>query len=192
VGLSISTRPDCVDGEKLDLIAGYIKDYDVWIEYGLQSANNKTLAAINRGHTFEQASEAVKEADERGIKSAFHVILGLPGETGEDMAYTAGKISQLPIWGVKLHVLHVLKKTVLEGHYRENKVRLFTMSEYARSVCDFLERIPKDVVVLRLVSDAKKENLVAPSWINDKLRAINLIEREFTERNTFQGVYCRK
>ena len=190
VALSVSTRPDCVDDEKLDIISGYLKEYDVWIEYGLQTANNNTLGLINRGHTFEQAQEAVKKTAERGIKAAFHVILGLPGETMEDMMNTAREISALPIWGVKLHVLHVLKKTPLEELYHRGEIKLFTMDGYARAACDFLEHIPEKIVILRLVSDAKKENLIAPVWINDKLKAINGIEKEFILRNTRQGSFA--
>jgi uncharacterized protein len=189
VALSISTRPDCIDDEKLDVIAGYLRDYDVWMEYGLQTANNRTLDMMRRGHTYEQAEDAVKKTFRKGIKAAVHVILGLPGETKEDMLKTAAKISALPLWGVKLHVLHVLRGTGLERLYHENKVRLFTMEGYAEAVCDFLEHIPEEMVVLRLVSDAREENLIAPRWINDKLKAINMIEREFALRRTKQGFF---
>ena len=190
VALSISTRPDCIDDEKLDVIAEYLKDYDVWIEYGLQSANNATLEIVNRGHTFEQAAEAVKKTVERGIKTAFHVILGLPGESRGDMLNTAREISCLPIWGIKLHVLHVLKGTGLERLYRTGKLPLFTMKEYVQVACDFLEHIPENIVILKLVSDAKEENLIAPRWINDKLRALDSIEKEFVRRKTSQGSSC--
>lgn len=192
VALSISTRPDCIDDEKLDIIAGYMKSYDVWIEYGLQSANNSTLEKINRGHTFEQAAEAIKKTAKRGIKAAFHIILGLPGESKEDMLNTARQVSLLPVWGVKLHVLHVLKGTGLEKLYIEGKLGLFTAEEYARAVCDFLEHIPDNIVILRLVSDAKEENLIAPKWINDKLKAINLIDKEFALRGTAQGSFVAR
>jgi uncharacterized protein len=177
VALSVSTRPDCIDDEKLDIIAGYLDDYDVWMEYGLQTANDKTLELIGRGHTFDEAGEAILKTAARGIKSAVHVILGLPGESKEDMLNTAREISSLPVWGVKLHVLHVLKNTGLEELYRQGKLRLFTLEEYALAVRDFLENIPEDTVILRLVSGAKEENLIAPKWINDKLRAITRIEQ---------------
>ncbi len=187
VALAVSTRPDCVDGEKLDLIAEYAGDYDVWVEYGIQSAKNSTLHAIGRGHTFQQAENAMKMTAERGIKVAVHVILGLPGETKDDIINTAREISRLPVWGVKLHVLHVLEGTALARKYFKNEVPLFTMEEYARVVCDFLENVPGDCVVLRLVSDARGEKLIAPLWINDKIRAINLIDSEFARRRTCQG-----
>ncbi|MFA6636381.1 MAG: TIGR01212 family radical SAM protein [Candidatus Omnitrophota bacterium] len=177
VALSVSTRPDCIDDEKLDIIAGYLDTYDVWIEYGLQTANNKTLELIERGHTFSETEDAIWKTAERGIKSAVHVILGLPGESREDMLNTAREISRLPVWGIKLHVLHVLKNTGLETLYRQGKLRLFTLDEYAFAVRDFLENVPKDTVILRLVSGAKEENLIAPKWINDKLRALTRIEQ---------------
>lgn len=191
VAISVSTRPDCVNDEVLDLIAGYMKSYDVWIEYGLQSANNRTLELIGRGHTFEDAAAAAEKTRKRGIKTAFHVILGLPGEGAEDMINTAKKVSLLGAWGVKLHVLHVLKGTPLEQTYFSGGLKLFTAEEYASAACDFLENIPPDTVILRLVSDAREENLVAPKWINDKLKAINIIEKEFGRRGTFQGYNLR-
>ncbi len=190
VALSISTRPDCVDEEKLDLIESYKNNYEVWVEYGIQSVHDRTLLAINRGHTFGVAEEAIKKTAERGIKVGVHVILGLPGENREDMIATAGTLAQLPVDGVKLHVLHVLKGTALEGLYKEGKVQLLGREEYAGLACDFLENTPPDRVILRLVSDAARDVLIAPEWINDKLSIISEIETEFSSRKTSQGSLC--
>jgi radical SAM protein (TIGR01212 family) len=187
VALSISTRPDCVDDEKLDLIAGYAKDYEVWIEYGVQSVHDRTLKAINRGHTFDQTQEAIKKTAERGIKVGAHVILGLPGESREDMITTAQKLSELPVSGVKLHVLHVLKGTPLEDSYKGGNIALLTCEEYVDIACSFLENLRPDCVILRLVSDAKKEYLIAPDWINNKLAVIAQIEQKFASKGTSQG-----
>ncbi|MFC1644070.1 TIGR01212 family radical SAM protein [Candidatus Omnitrophota bacterium] len=187
VGLSISTRPDCVDEEKLDLIASYAPRYEVWVEYGLQTVHDRTLEAINRRHTFSQSVDAIIKTAQKAIKVGVHVILGLPGESGEDMIATAQELSRLPVSGVKLHALHVLKDTEMERLYRSGEVKLMSRDEYVRATCDFLENLNPDCVVLRLVSDAKKEFLVGPGWINDKLLAINMIEREFAARGTRQG-----
>ncbi len=187
VGLCISTRPDCVDDEKLDLIAGYTGDYEVWVEYGVQTAHDRTLELMNRGHAFSQCVDAVTKTAQRGIKVGAHVILGLPGESGEDMITTAKEISRLPVSGVKLHVLHVLKDTELERLYREGKTNLLSRDEYVGAACDFLENLRPDCVILRLVSDARREFLAAPAWINDKLSVIEQIESEFARRGTRQG-----
>lgn len=187
VALAVSTRPDCVDNEKLDLIAGYAKDYEVWIEYGVQSVHDRTLEAINRGHTFRQTEEAILRTAERGIKVGAHVILGLPGESWDDMVTTAKKLSELPVSGVKLHVLHVLKGTPLEQSYKDGKIALLTRDEYVDIACIFLENLSPDCVILRLVSDAKKEYLIAPEWINNKLAVIAQIEQKFASKGTSQG-----
>lgn len=118
---------------------------------------------------------------------AVHVILGLPGETRADMFTTAKAIAGLPLWGVKFHVLHVVKGTLLEDIHARGKVSLLSAEQYADILVGFLELLPKSMVVLRLVSDADKNLLAAPSWINDKVGALKLIEEEFRKRNTCQG-----
>lgn len=190
VALSISTRPDCVDDEKLDLIASYKDAYEVWIEYGVQTMHDRTLKVIGRGHTAERSAEAIRKTADRDIKVGTHVILGLPGESDEDMIVTAREISGLPVSGVKLHVLHVLKDTELERFYREGEVRILTREGYVKAACDFLENLKEDCVILRLVSDADKEYLVAPVWMNDKPGVIACIEKEFGARGTRQGCRC--
>jgi radical SAM protein (TIGR01212 family) len=178
VGLFISTRPDCVNDEKLDLIRSYSDDYEVWIEYGLQTVHDRTLKRINRGHTYLQTEKAIKRTAEKGIRVAVHVILGLPGESEEDMIRTAGRIAELPVSGVKLHVLHVLKDTELEKLYKKNEIKLLKRKEYVDIACSFLENLRPGCVVFRLVSTAKKEVLVAPEWINDKAGIIKDIEKK--------------
>ncbi|MEA3489767.1 MAG: TIGR01212 family radical SAM protein [Candidatus Omnitrophota bacterium] len=187
VALFISTRPDCVDNEKLDIIKSYSEDYDVWIEYGLQTVNDRTLEDMKRRHSFSQCVDAIEMTARRGIKVGAHVILGLPGETGEDMIRTARSISELPVSGVKLHVLHVLKDTELERMFRRGGIDLLSRDNYIKAACDFIENLKPDCVIFRLVSDADKDFLVAPEWINDKQAVIRGIEEEFTARGTFQG-----
>lgn len=187
VGLYISTRPDCVDDEKLDLIAEYTKDYDVWVEYGIQTVHDKTLKFINRGHTFSQTEDAVFKTAYRGIKVGAHIILGLPGESKEDMISTARKLSDMPVSGVKLHMLHVLKDTPMEDMYRSGDLDIPGRNDYVARVCDFLEALKQDCVILRLASDADENILVAPLWMNDKISIIKQIQEELDVRDTRQG-----
>ncbi|MFQ5953183.1 MAG: TIGR01212 family radical SAM protein [Candidatus Omnitrophota bacterium] len=188
IGLFISTRPDCINTEKLDLIENYADNYEVWVEYGLQTVHDKTLNLIKRGHSVSQSLEAVKKTAERGVRVGAHVILGLPGESGKEMVETAREISKLPVSGVKLHVLHVLKNTELEKLYSRGKVELLTQDEYVSIACDFIENLRPTCVILRLVSDAREEVLVAPKWINNKPGVISGVERELEVRGTCQGI----
>lgn len=190
VGLSISTRPDCVDGQKLDLIAGFTKDYLVWVEYGLQTTDNAILQKINRGHTYEDFLKALKDTRERDISAGVHMLLGLPGHDRELIRQDAVRLSGLDIQGVKFHVLHILKETAFEAEYRAGKIQLFTQDEYVDAVCDFIERLPKNVVILRLVSSALSDYLVAPDWLRDKSAVIKKIKDELEKRETFQGIYA--
>lgn len=190
VGLAISTRPDCVDKEKIELIESFTEEYMVWIEYGLQSANNSTLSLINRNHTYEDFLEAVELTRGRGIFIGVHIILGLPQETREDMLNTARAISNLPLSGIKFHCLHILRDTELSRWYKEAKVRLLSLQEYVDILCDFLEFIPQDWVILRLVSEASPDYLIAPFWINEKQKVLKKIKEELIHRGSFQGKKC--
>ena len=187
VGLFISTRPDCVDALKLDLIKEYTANYEVWIEYGLQTVHDRTLEAINRKHTFAQSRLAIEETAARGIKVGVHVILGLPGETASDMIETAKRIADLPVSGVKFHMLHVLKNTRLEAMFNAGKIELLDMEEYVNIISEFIEHLPRECVVLRLASDAKKEFLVAPEWMRNKQKVINAIKKKLEDVDTYQG-----
>ncbi|MFH1878297.1 MAG: TIGR01212 family radical SAM protein [Candidatus Omnitrophota bacterium] len=192
VALYISTRPDCVDESKLDLIASYTRRYEVWIEYGVQTAHDRTLKIINRGHTFAESADAVKKTVSKGIKAAAHIILGLPGENRQDMIATAREISKLPVSGIKLHTLHVMLNTELEKMYRAGGIKILEMEEYIGLACDFLENTRKDCVIFRLASDARDELLIAPKWMNDKFSVINGIENELEARGTAQGYSLRE
>jgi len=187
VGLYISTRPDCADGETLDLVASYMPDYEVWVEYGVQTAHDRTLQLLNRCHLYADSVKAIKMAHDRGIKVCVHVMLGLPSESRDDMVSTARELSLLPVSGIKIHVMHVLAGTRLAELYRTGAVRLMSEDEYVGAVCDLLENIRPDIVIMRLVSDANRDVLIAPNWINNKLSVINHIEKELSARGTCQG-----
>lgn len=192
VGLFISTRPDCVDKEKLSLIAQYSNDYLVWIEYGLQTTHNRILKQINRNHTYEDFLNAYDLTRSYDINVGVHVILGLPSQQYEETMQDADRLANLDIQGIKFHVLHILKDAPLEVLYKVEKIQLLTRDEYVKIICDFLERIPQTVAILRLVSTALKNYLVAPGWINNRGILKEEINQEFKRRETYQGCFARK
>lgn len=187
VGLSIGTRPDCISPPVLDLLQEYTRNYLIWIEYGLQSANNRTLRRINRGHDVACFEKAIAATRDRGIKICAHVILGLPGETKQDMLATATLLHDLGLDGVKLHVLYVIRGTPLENLYRHGRYRCLEQAEYADLVCDVLERLPSRTVVQRLTGDPHPDELVAPQWTLKKRDNLALIHARLIERDTWQG-----
>lgn len=187
IGLSIGTRPDCVDDEKLSLIAGYKDDYYTWIEYGLQSIHNKTLKKINRGHDFDCFLRAYEKTKEKGINVCVHVILGL-WETHDEMMQTAQKLAELRVDGVKIHMLCALENTRLADMYKNNEIDYMSEDEYINTVCDFLEYLPPETSIHRLAGNGLKKNLIAPRWLGKKLDCLNKIDREFIKRNSYQGI----
>lgn len=192
VGLFISTRPDLIDDTKLSLISQYLKDYLVWIEYGLQTTHNHFLQSINRNHTYEDFLKAYALTRKFNINVGVHLILGLPSQTHDEMIQDAEKLSQLDIQGIKFHILHVLKNTSLEEIYRNTRLKLLSKDEYIKILCDFLERMPSSFVILRLVSTALKDYLVAPLWINQKDRLKAEIDSELKRRGTHQGYHFQR
>ena len=192
VGLSIGTRPDCVDLPVLELLQGYAAQRLIWIEYGLQSASDKTLELINRGHDVRSFKNAVNATLNRGIKICAHVILGLPGESRADMLTTARTISELGVDGVKLHLLYVVKGTALEALYRMGNYRCLEQQEYIDLVCDFLEHIPPQMVIQRLTGDPHPEELVAPQWARQKSDTLRKIHEALEKRNSRQGLKYRR
>ena len=188
IGLSIGTRPDCVDDAVLNLLQDYARHYLIWIEYGLQSASDATLTYINRGHDVQCLKDAVEKTRNRGIKICTHVILGLPHETRQDMLHTAEMIATLGIDGIKLHLLYVVKGTALEGLYRQGDFKCLEQSAYVDLVCDFLERIPSEVVIQRLTGDPHPAELVAPSWALNKSETLELIRQTIIKRDSRQGM----
>lgn len=187
VGISIGTRPDCVDKEKLKLISGFKDDYYTWVEYGLQSIHDKTLKAINRGHDFDCFLKAYEMSKEAGLNVCAHVILGLPDETKEDMLKTAEKLAELKVDGVKIHMLCALEGTRLSNMYNEGKISFMSEEDYLNTVCDFLEILPPETTIHRLAGNGLKKNLIAPRWLGKKLDALNKIDRELERRNSYQG-----
>lgn len=189
VGLSIGTRPDCVDEPVLKLIESYSKTHLIWIEYGLQSMHDKSLALINRGHDFQCFKDAVDATLNRGIKICAHVILGLPEEKRSHMIETAKTIAKMGIDGIKIHLLYVIKGTKLEKLYRQGSYKCLEKQQYVDLVCDFLERIPKDMVIQRLTGDPHPEELVAPQWSVKKAQTLSMIKETLERRDSWQGKF---
>jgi len=187
VGLSVGTRPDCVDKTILTLLEGYTKDYLVWIEYGIQSIHDRTLAVINRGHDVSCFRSAVKATKNRGIKICTHVILGLPFEDRGDMLATAKAVAAMGIDGIKIHLLYVIKGTRMEKLYMEGIYRCLEQEEYANLVCDFLELLPPYMVIQRLTGDPHPAELVAPEWSLRKNETLSLIKKILGDRDSWQG-----
>ncbi|MFH1861027.1 MAG: TIGR01212 family radical SAM protein [bacterium] len=192
VGLCIGTRPDCVDNNILSLIEGYAKNYHVWLEYGLQSIHDHTLKAINRGHTFAQSEDAINRTSGRGIFICVHIIIGLPGETRDEMIETVKTLSGMNIDGIKIHHLHVMKNTPLAEEFYQGKVNVLTIEEYIPLVCDVLEYLSPEITVQRLFGEViGDELLIAPCWEKSKNEMLATIEAEFLRRGSFQGCRCK-
>ncbi len=186
VGLSIGTRPDCVEDDKLNLISDIAQDYYTWVEYGLQSIHNKTLKKINRGHDFDCFLKAYERTKERGINVCTHIIFGL-WETRDEILETAQKLAELKVDGVKIHMLCALKDTKLAKLYENKEIDFMSEEEYVNLVCDFLEILPQTTTIHRLAGNGLKKNLIAPRWLGAKLDCLNKIDRELLKRNSYQG-----
>ena len=187
VGISIATRPDCLPDDVIELLKELADEVMVWVELGLQSANDKTLQTIHRGHTFSDYLSAVEKLSRINVRICTHVMLGLPGETHDDVLNTARQISNTPIHEVKIHPLLILKETKLESLYNSGQASALQLGDYVKWVCDFLEILPPAMVIQRLTAEAPPELLIAPSWSSNKLGVLNAIENEFKKRGTRQG-----
>jgi uncharacterized protein len=186
VGLIVGTRPDCLPSVVLDLLAEYARRTWFWLELGLQSPYDRTLNLLNRGHDFADFVSAVERCKERGIRVCAHVILGLPGESRKEMLATAGILNGLGVDGVKLHLLHVMKGTLLAGMYEQGEVKVMERDDYVGLVCDFLERLDPRISIQRLTGDGGRD-LVAPLWSLAKFEVLNAIDGELARRGTKQG-----
>lgn len=187
VGLAVGTRPDCVTPEILDLLGSYGNRLLVWLELGLQSAHDATLLQINRGHDAACFDRCAVMAEARGLNVCAHVILGLPGETGAMMLETARHLAFLPVKGLKIHALYIVKGAPIAAMYEKGLYRCLAREEYVEVVVDFLEWIPPRVVIQRLTGDPLQSELHSPEWVKDKGIILNLIRERLKEKDTWQG-----
>ena len=186
VGISIGTRPDCLENEVLKLLEELAKIKPLWVELGLQTINENTAKLINRCYPLKVYDEAVKNLKSIGAEVVTHVILGLPGESEEQMLETVAYSSKVSD-GIKLQLLHVLKDTKLYEMYQKEPFKIFSMEEYTELLCRCIEIIPKNVVIHRMTGDGDKRLLVEPMWSGNKKVVLNYINKVFLEKDIVQG-----
>jgi uncharacterized protein len=186
VGLIVGTRPDCLPPEILELLVEYHRRTYFWLELGMQSPLDRTLQSIRRGHDSAAFMAAARTVKALGLRLCVHVILGLPGESREEMLATPALLNELGVDGVKIHLLHVSRGTELAGMYERGEVRVLEKDEYVGLVCDSLERLDPRIVIQRMTGDGGTD-LIAPLWSAAKFETLNAIDDEMKRRKTRQG-----
>lgn len=187
VGLCVGTRPDCVPDEVLELLKGYAdQGFEVWLELGLQTANDDTLKRINRGHQFSAYVDAVIRAQAYGIKICTHLIVGLPGETEKDALETLDKVLSYPVDGIKLHPLHIVEGSIMARAWRAGKMTVLAMDEYAAIAGKLIRNTPKHIVFHRVSATANKPMLLAPDWCQRRWPSITEVCRNL-DKHGAQG-----
>jgi radical SAM protein (TIGR01212 family) len=187
VGLAVGTRPDCVSEQVMDVLSDVARNRLVWIEYGLQSAHARTLELINRGHGPDAFFDAVKRTRARGIAAVAHLILGLPGESMDDMVETAKAVGDAGVAGVKLHPLYVIRGTALEQMYLEGRYSPMREEQALEATLSALQASPPQVVIHRMTSDPHPEELVAPLWMLDRQGVRRRLSDEMDRTDFRQG-----
>ena len=190
--LSIGTRPDCLGEDVLDLLSQLNRIKPVWVELGLQTIHPATARYIRRGYPLSCFEEAVKNLHARDLDIIVHTILGLPGETTEQMLQTISFLNHQPIQGIKMQLLHVLKGTDLADDYLAGKFSVLSQEAYVDLVISCLEHLSPDIVVHRITGDGPRDLLIAPLWSSAKRTVLNEIHHQMKERNTWQGKYYKE
>lgn len=189
-GLFIATRPDCIPGEVVELLAEIDRRTYLWVEVGIPSHRDDRNRALNRAHTVKEFEESLDRLTSRGIRVCAHVILGLPGEDSYENIEKAAYFSRVPITGIKIHNLVVFKDTALEKQYLKGKYQPIELPEYASLCTDFLENLRPDIVIHRLNAHGPRNLTVAPEWSVNKLATLNAVHAELERRDTWQGKSC--
>jgi uncharacterized protein len=186
-GLAVSTRPDCLGPEVLDLLAECQRRSFFWVEIGVQTVHEATLRLLNRGHGGDCALAALAECRGRGLRSVAHLIVGLPDENAAMVSETVRAVVGAGVWGIKFHPFHVLAGSALELAFRAGALALMTAQAYVRQLVDLLEVVPEEVVIHRLTAEAPAPYLLGPDWLRDKGALLDQIGAEFARRGTRQG-----
>ena len=186
-GISIATRPDCLEYDIIELLCEINNIKPVYIELGLQTTNEETASYIRRGYTLDVFDDACNRLKSVGIPVIVHMIVGLPGESHNDYINTANHIADLNVQGIKIQLLHVLKGTDLASDYEMHKFDTLSLKEYVKTVVDIIEILPPDMVIHRITGDGPKNLLIDPLWSTNKKNVLNSITKEFKRRNTYQG-----
>lgn len=189
LGLVVGTRPDCVPDDVLDLLTEIAQRTYMLVEYGMQTAHDRSLVWMNRGHGHQATCKGIERSRGRNFGIGVHIMLGLPGETPADMMHTADEVARLNINAIKIHNLYAVRNTPLEDDVNSGKVRLLDLDEYVQLLVDFLERIPPNVRIERISGDVPKDYLVGPQWCLDKPAIKAAVDAEFERRDSWQG--CR-
>ncbi len=179
--LSMATRPDCLDDDVLSLIAELNKIKPVWVELGLQTIHKKTADYIRRGYELDVYDHAIKKLKDIGVHTIVHLIIGLPGESEQDMISSAKYVGQSGADGIKLQLLHILRGCDLENEYNNGKIHVLELEEYTNILCKCIAVLPEDIVIHRLTGDGAKSQLIAPLWSGDKKRVMNYVNRAIAE-----------
>ncbi|MEN6463416.1 MAG: TIGR01212 family radical SAM protein [Syntrophomonas sp.] len=187
VGLAIATRPDCLPNEVLDLLEELNQRTYLWIELGLQTIHQRTSQLLNMQYDCHVFEKALTQLNQRNIETCAHIIMGLPGETQDEMKQTAEYVACQPIQGLKIHLLHLLRGTHLARYFNENPFPFLTKEEYVDLVVKTLEIIPPHMIIHRLTGDGPRKLLIGPEWSLKKHSVLNSIEACLKERNTWQG-----
>ena len=187
VAISIGTRPDCLDEDILQFLDELNQKKPVWVELGLQTIHETTARYIRRGYPLSCFEQAVSELRKRNLDVIVHTILGLPGESKNDILSTIEYLNHRDIQGIKLQLLHVLKGTDLAEDYLAGKFQVYSMEEYLELVIDCLEHLNPEIVIHRLTGDGPKDLLIAPLWSSAKRTVLNTLHRECKRRHAFQG-----
>jgi hypothetical protein len=187
VAMSIGTRPDCVPDDVLDLLEEVATRTDLTVEYGMQTMHDRSLDWMNRGHHHDAMLDAMERSRGRGFEICAHIMLGLPGETHEDMLATAREVARLQLDDVKIHNLYAVEHTPLAEQVRRGEVRLLERDEYLATLVDFLELLPPEMIVERVSGDAPESFFIGPSWCLDKPAVLLALQAEMERRDTWQG-----
>lgn len=187
IGIAIATRPDCLDDEIIGLLDEINKKYFLWVELGLQTSNDDIANIINRGYKTEVYKNITKKLNEKNIKFVTHMIIGLPNEKKEDLYNTVKLINDVHSWGIKIHLLYILKNSNLLRYYEKNPFKVYEKEEYENTIIELLNILSPDIVIHRLTGDAKKDELFAPLWSTNKRGILNSIEKKLKETNSYQG-----
>ncbi|MCF6138354.1 TIGR01212 family radical SAM protein [Pseudalkalibacillus berkeleyi] len=189
VGLAIATRPDCLPDDVVEYLSELNERTYLWIELGLQTVHEETADLINRAHDYQCYVDGVNKLRKHGIRVCAHIINGLPQETPEMMMETAREVAKLDVQGIKIHLLHLLKKTPMVKQYEKGLVEFLDFDTYIQLVCDQLEIIPPDMMIHRLTGDGPADLLIGPMWSLNKWNVLNSIEAELERRDSYQGKY---
>lgn len=187
VALSIATRPDCLEDDVLDLIEELSKKLYVWVELGLQTINDDVAKKINRGYDLNVFDDAMTRLKERNIDVVVHSILGLPGESQDDMLKTIDYITHSGAQGIKLHLLHLMKDTKMVELYENGELQFLSQEEYIKLICRAVSMLPKEMVVHRLTGDAPRDLLIGPMWSLKKWEVLNAIDKTLEDNDVYQG-----